>query len=63
MPDRTVSFRIPEDLLKRLPTSDKRRSPSRTDFIVKAIREKLKRDERFTLPLPPVLPRSHQDVS
>jgi len=52
MPDKTISLRLPDDLIKRLPTTTKRQSPSRTDFIVDAIREKLERDNRFTLPIP-----------
>ncbi len=50
MANQTISLRLPDDLVKRLPTTDKRQSPSRTDFIVKAIREKLARDSEFSLP-------------
>ncbi len=51
MANQTISLRLPDDLVKRLPTTDKRQSPSRTDFIVKAIREKLARDKTFSLPM------------
>ena len=58
MANTTISLRLPNDLIKLLPTSDKRRPPSRTDFIVSAIREKIARDDRFKLPMTTVADRS-----
>jgi metal-responsive CopG/Arc/MetJ family transcriptional regulator len=53
MPNKTISLRLPEDLLRKLPTSNTRRSPSRTEFIVAALKEKLARDaEKYALPIP-----------
>ena len=50
---KVISLRLPLDLVKRLPTTDRRRSPSRSEFIVLAVREKLARDDPFKLPLVP----------